>query len=104
MARLARAVFPAQPHHVSQHGNGRQQTFFSDKDYAPYHDLLAEHTSAAGLEVWAGVLMPNHVHLVLVPQEPDDLRQVLPPFIVEESHIAEFAEKLSKAARAYEVP
>ena len=30
MARLARAVFPGLPHHVTQRGNGRQQTFFRD--------------------------------------------------------------------------
>ena len=32
MARLARAVFPI-PHHVTQRGNGRARTFFSDADY-----------------------------------------------------------------------
>jgi putative transposase len=42
MARLARAVFPGHPHHVTQRGNGRQQTFFSDADYALYRDLLAD--------------------------------------------------------------
>jgi hypothetical protein len=42
MARLARAVFPGHPHHVTQRGNGRATTFFSDADYALYRDLLAE--------------------------------------------------------------
>jgi hypothetical protein len=41
MARLARAVFPDLPHHVAQRGNGRQQTFFGDGDYALYRDLLS---------------------------------------------------------------
>ena len=77
MARLARAVFPGLPHHVTQRGNGRQQTFFSDEDYALYRDLLAEHARAANVEVWAWVLMPNHVHLVLVPQDEDGLRRCL---------------------------
>lgn len=40
MARLARAVFPGLPHHVTQRGNGRAQTFFCDEDYALYRDLL----------------------------------------------------------------
>ena len=31
MARLPRAVLPGLPHHVTQRGNGRQQTFFSDE-------------------------------------------------------------------------
>jgi putative transposase len=74
---MARAVFAGLPHHVTQRGNGRQQTFFDDADYRAYRDLLAEHAAAAGVEVWAWVLMPNHVHLVLTPPEPDALRRVL---------------------------
>ncbi|WP_114954942.1 transposase [Sphingosinicella terrae] len=79
MARLARAVFPGVPHHVTQRGNGRARTFFSDQDYAFYRDLLAEHAAAARVEVWAWVLMPNHVHLILVPQDEDGLRRALAP-------------------------
>jgi len=54
MARLARAVFPGHPHHVTQRGKGRAQTFFEDADYALYRDLLAEHRAAAGLDVGPG--------------------------------------------------
>jgi len=77
MARLARAVFPGHPHHVTQRGNGRAQTFFGDEDYALYRDLLAEHCAAAGVAVWSWVLMPNHVHLILVPGDEDGLRRAL---------------------------
>jgi putative transposase len=79
MARLARAVFAGVPHHVTQRGNGRAQTFFADEDYEFYRDLLAEHAAAAGVQVWSWVLMPNHVHLILVPPEPDAMRRVLAP-------------------------
>src|SRR6202035_3229456 len=79
MARLARAVFPDVPHHVTQRGNGRGRTFFEDRDYAAYRDLLTEHAEAARVEVWAWVLMPNHVHLILVPSDPDGLRRMLAP-------------------------
>ncbi|MFA6113944.1 MAG: transposase [Sphingomonas sp.] len=77
MARLARAVFPGHPHHVTQRGNGRAQTFFDDEDYALYRDLLGRHCAAAGVEIWSWVLMPNHVHLVLVPGDEDGLRRAL---------------------------
>lgn len=77
MARMARQVFAGVPHHVTQRGNGRAQTFFGDDDYAAYRDLLGEQARAAGVEVWSWVLMPNHVHLILVPPEPDALRRVL---------------------------
>jgi putative transposase len=79
MARLARAVFPGHPHHVTQRGNGRATTFFSDRDYALYRDLLGEHAGAADLAIWAWVLMPNHVHLILVPSDPDGIRRALAP-------------------------
>jgi len=77
MARLARAVFPGLPHHVTQRGNGRAQTFFDDGDYADYRALLREHCAAAGVAVWAWCLMPNHVHLVLVPAAAEGLRTAL---------------------------
>src|SRR3954453_5458807 len=77
MARLARVVIPGHPHHVTQRGNGRARTFFDDADYAHYRDLLAEHCRAAGGDVWAWCLMPNHVHLILVPSDPDGLRHAL---------------------------
>jgi REP element-mobilizing transposase RayT len=77
MARMARLVVPGIPHHVTQRGNGRAPTFFSEGDYRLYLDLLAEHCAGAGVEVWAWVLMPNHTHLVLTPSDEDGLRAAL---------------------------
>ena len=77
MARLSRLVIPGLPHHVTQRGNGRAQTFFGDDDYALYRDLLARSCQMAQVAVWGWVLMPNHVHLILVPQDPDGLRRAL---------------------------
>jgi putative transposase len=77
MARLARVVVPGYPHHVTQRGNGRARTFFDESDYALYRDLLAEHCRAAAVEVWTWCLMPNHVHLILVPSDRDGLRRAL---------------------------
>src|SRR5579864_3265294 len=54
-------------------------TFFSDSGYALYRDLLGEHCRAAEVAVWAWCLMPNHVHLVLVPSDDDGLRRALAP-------------------------
>jgi putative transposase len=79
MARLARLVVPGLPHHVTQRGNGRAQTFFGEADYRLYRDLLAEACRDADVAVWAWVLMPNHVHLVLTPSDEDGLRRALAP-------------------------
>jgi putative transposase len=75
MARLARIVLPGIPYHVTQRGNRRQQTFFEEGDYALYRDLLAEAARKAGSSVWSYCLMPNHVHLIVVPSDEDGLRR-----------------------------
>jgi putative transposase len=77
MARLARIVVPGLPHHVTQRGNRRQKIFFEDGDYALYRDLLAERCRKAGVAVWAYCLMPNHVHLIMVPATASGLALAL---------------------------
>ena len=83
MARLARLVIPGLPYHVTQRGNRRGTTFFEDGDYAAYRELLADAARAAGTGVWAYCLMPNHVHLIVVPggyRWPSrDFRECAPP-------------------------
>jgi putative transposase len=77
MARLARVVAPGFPHHITQRGNRRQQTFFCDEDYQAYLDLLGEWCNAHDVQIWAYCLMPNHVHLIAVPESVDGLRLAL---------------------------
>jgi len=75
MARLPRLVLPGYPYHVTQRGNRRQRTFFQDSDYALYRDLLAEAADKADAAIWCYCLMPNHVHVILVPADEDGLRR-----------------------------
>ncbi len=77
MARMARVVVPFYPHHVTQRGNRRQRTFFGDFDYKTYLELMSEFCRKADTRVWAYCLMPNHVHLVMVPSHLDGLRAAL---------------------------
>lgn len=42
MARLARLVVPTHPHHVTQRGVRRMETFFSDEDYQAYISMVAD--------------------------------------------------------------
>jgi putative transposase len=73
MARLPRVVIPGIPHHVTQRGNRREQTFFEDGDYALYLDLLSDAAKQANAEIWSYCLMPNHVHIIIVPSDEDGL-------------------------------
>jgi len=77
MPRIARVTVPSVPHHITQRGNRRQKTFFNNKDYATYIDLMAEWCSRCGVEIWAYCLMPNHVHLIAVPDTEDSLAKAI---------------------------
>lgn len=77
MPRAARLVHPGIPHHVTQRGNRRLPTFFSDADYRFYLRLLRRACDETATAVWAWCLMPNHVHLLLVPASEDGLRATL---------------------------
>lgn len=77
MARMARLVVPGYPHHITQRGVRRMETFFADDDYAAYLNFVAEGCRKAGAHVWAYCLMPNHIHLIMVPGDEDGLRAAL---------------------------
>ena len=77
MPRGPRFTVPGLLHHVTHRGNRRQRTFFADRDYRLYTRYLAEACAATGTAVWAWCLMPNHVHLVLVPSVEGGLSAVL---------------------------
>jgi putative transposase len=79
MPRIARVVVPGIPHHVTQRGNRRGTVFFSDHDRHAYLSLLRDFATRQSVDVLAYCLMPNHVHLVVVPSTADGLHRTLKP-------------------------
>ena len=77
MTRIARAVAPGLPHHITQRGNRRQEVFFCDEDYSLYIELLSDSCRRLRVEVWAYCLMPNHVHMIAAPESADGLRRAI---------------------------
>ena len=77
MPRQARLVFPGVAHHVTQRGNHRRDVFFERADGHEYLRLLRESVTRHAIEVIAYCLMPNHVHLVVVPSTTDGLHRAL---------------------------
>ena len=53
------------------------QTFFCDEDYQEYLALLEHWCGEFDVCIWAYCLMPNHVHLILVPSTADSLRRAV---------------------------
>lgn len=77
MPRIARVVAPGVPHHVTQRGNRRQRTFFGEEDYRAYISYAATWCRIFRVHIWAYCLMPNHVHLVAVPDDEHGLRKAI---------------------------
>ena len=77
MARIARIVAPGIPHHITQRGNRRLETFWEAADYREYLYLMAEWCNRCKVQIWSYCLMPNHVHLIGVPETEDGLRRAI---------------------------
>ncbi len=73
MPRIARIITEGFPHHIIQRGNRRQKVFFFEKDYQTYLNLLSIHSKLFNLEILCYCLMPNHVHLIVVPNKKENL-------------------------------
>ncbi len=73
MARRPRLTVPAFPHHVIQRRTNRQPIFFVDADDRFVLRCLAKATARYPCRVYAYVLMTNHVHLLVEPQESASL-------------------------------
>jgi putative transposase len=73
MARPTRIVIPGAAHHVVQRGNRSSGLFFTDADRRRYLDLLAQYAALHRLQVFAWCLLPDQVHLVVVPEDRDSL-------------------------------
>ena len=77
MPRAARIVLPGEVHHISQHGNNREDVFFDDEDREVYLETLGEQAEKFGLTLLGYCLMPNHVHILGVPEEEASLAKTL---------------------------
>ena len=73
MPRIARIVIEGLPHHVTQRGNNRAEVFFGNSDREFYLRTLKEKAREHALDIIGYCLMPNHVHLVVIPKQSDSL-------------------------------
>ena len=77
MARIARVVAAGYPHHIIQRGNRRQQAFFAEGDYDEYLNLLKKYSNRFKVDILAYCLMPNHIHLIVIPHKDGNLARAI---------------------------
>ena len=75
VARLARIVIPDLHHHVVQRARPGVALFASDTDYAEYRDILMRNLHR--LRLISACLMPDHVHMIAVPETTDALARMM---------------------------
>jgi len=65
MARKPRIEFPGAFYHVIARGNNRQKVFADDEDYESFLERLDFYKGRFQFILYAYVLMPNHIHLLI---------------------------------------
>lgn len=76
MPRRARMYVAGVPYHVVQRGNNREACFYAPDDYQIYLEIMAEVLGRYDVRLHAYVLMTNHVHLLMTPQDRDGISSV----------------------------
>jgi putative transposase len=74
--QVSRSLF----YHVYNRGNGRQEIFHQEADYRRFMEILVRYSRENAFAVYHWVLMPNHFHLLLKLENPDDLLRLAAGF------------------------
>jgi putative transposase len=77
MPRKPRHYLPGVPCHVIQRGNNRAACFFDQQDYVFYLNCLDDACHRYHVAVHAYVLMTNHVHLLMTPDDKEGISRVM---------------------------
>lgn len=77
MPRIARALTDNACYHLINRGNGRQQVFHKDGDYRAFIDLMQTTREKFAVRLHAWCLMPNHFHLLVQPEQADQLNKMM---------------------------
>ena len=88
MPRVARGLADGLIYHIVNRGNGRQEVFHKDHDYLSFVELLKNALQRYPVRLYAYCLMPNHFHLLLVPEIAEDLSKFMQWFMT--SHVRRY--------------
>ena len=77
MPRRPRMCLPGVPCHVITRGNNRQACFHKNSDYIFYLQCLKESLERFKVNLHAYVLMTNHMHLLMTPQDECGISKVI---------------------------
>ena len=73
MPRISRASRGGYVYHVLNRGNGRNDVFHKEDDFAAFAGLMREANDKVPMRVTGYCLMANHFHLLVWPKKDGDL-------------------------------
>ncbi len=73
MPRINRGLVDEGVYHVLNRGNGRQEVFHREDDYAGFVELIKKAKRRYVVKLFGYCLMPNHYHMVVMIEEAEEL-------------------------------
>jgi len=64
-------------YHIITRGNQKQKVFYDNSDYTKYLNLLHRYKNKYRSRVYAYCLMPNHTHMLMLPENKDQLKKIM---------------------------
>lgn len=64
-------------YHIINRGNGRQEVFHKGKDYEAFIEIMKEAKERHPVKLLSYCLMPNHFHMVLMPERGAELSRYM---------------------------
>ncbi len=77
MPRIARGLAGGEIYHIINRGNRRAEIFHNTKDYEIFIKLMTEAKKMIDVKLYGFVLMPNHFHFIIEPNEAEDLSKYM---------------------------
>lgn len=77
MPRIARGLAGGEIYHIINRGNRRAEVFHNEKDYEKFIELMSEAKKMTNVKLYSFVLMPNHFHFIIEPNEAEDLSKYM---------------------------
>jgi len=73
MPRIARGIGDNIVYHIINRGNGRQEVFHKERDYAAFVELIKAAKEKWTIKLFGYCLMPNHFHMAVMPERGEEL-------------------------------
>lgn len=77
MPRGARILIKNACYHILNRGNQKHNIFLEDEDYVECLKIIRHYKKEFLFKIFGYCLMPNHIHLILQPKEPQELPTIM---------------------------